>query len=765
MRLSLYEVPLRVLVVLVTVLAVTSANAQLYVAPDAEPDGDGSAARPFASITEAATRARPGDTILLRRGVYYQAIFPSVSGTAEAPIAFQPAPGAEGLVVISGATPIPDGWTKEGDTWIWRWTESGLAERGIPWPSMGYPPFNTDENGNPLANPIAEAHVMNRLLLVAQSGEPVSGALADEGPAGVALWDGHPLLPVATRADVSASMADPGMQRFGSYFAEFDPVTGEPTLYVQFHRAMNDRPLTDIRPMLGVRPSGFQPDVDAGAEFLFQRCGSPDSPGHFLVRDLIFRHTNNYPTQGSICPGSAGSRFEYVTTEFHPAIGFQMGADRTNAGSGHFVEHSVAQYNGQIGFEGVCNDCYFIDNTVRYNNARGYDIGWEAGGMKLVFSSRNLVRRLRAEGNRGPGLWFDTDAFDNVVEGSYFLGNWFAGVFLELNAQHNLVQHNVVALTVRPSVFATDASGSGLLLQAVSNNTLVWNTIVNNEGNGLYIRDLAEVDGQVHNSRVDNNLILGNATLSNRPDLGFIGGEGYEIQLESRRLAVVRTNTLRGNHVLSHEGDPADASHAAFAIAALDQDWIFGTTNDLDQWRSTMGTDASDANALLPWDDAAYDDLWQPDAWGRYTFDADPRTALDAPPCARADCLPSCYAYAGANPDAVRTTLFDADDADEACARLTDTDAPPRPTTAFMLGAPYPNPSAGLVRVDLALPARADARLDVLDVLGRVVRTLAAVAEPSVAVDLRGLPPGFYALRLEDARTGAVRTTPVVVIR
>ena len=60
---------------------------------------------------------------------------------------------------------------------------------------------------------------------------------------------------------------------------------------------------------------------------------------------------------------------------------------------------------------------------------------------------------------------------------------------------------------------------------------------------------------------------------------------------------------------------------------------------------------------------------------------------------------------------------------------------------------PYPNPAHG--RVTVALPAGA-AMLQLLDALGRVVRTVAAPASPynlTAELDLSGVVPGVYALR------------------
>lgn len=70
---------------------------------------DGSLERPWKTITRAAEKAKPGDTVIIRDGVYRERIVARVSGTTEAPIAFEAAPGAR--VVLTGADRLTD-WTK-----------------------------------------------------------------------------------------------------------------------------------------------------------------------------------------------------------------------------------------------------------------------------------------------------------------------------------------------------------------------------------------------------------------------------------------------------------------------------------------------------------------------------------------------------------------------------------------------------------------------------------------------------------------------------
>ena len=66
-----------------------------YVAPNGSDANDGSAGRPFATIQKAADAAKPGDTVIVRDGVYTAAnsegcaVVVECSGTAEQPITFR----------------------------------------------------------------------------------------------------------------------------------------------------------------------------------------------------------------------------------------------------------------------------------------------------------------------------------------------------------------------------------------------------------------------------------------------------------------------------------------------------------------------------------------------------------------------------------------------------------------------------------------------------------------------------------------------------
>ena len=86
-------------------------------------------------------------------------------------------------------------------------------------------------------------------------------------------------------------------------------------------------------------------------------------------------------------------------------------------------------------------------------------------------------------------------------------------------------------------------------------------------------------------------------------------------------------------------------------------------------------------------------------------------------------------------------------------------------TTPLATGAPtaradvdvFPNPARGRATVQLPATAGPPATLALLDALGRAVRTQTAAPGTAVELDLRGLAPGLYAVRVTVGATTATR--------
>ena len=91
---------------------------KIYVSTKAWRDGDGSQARPFKHINDAAKIARPGDEVLVAPGIYREYVDPVNAGTEEAPITYR---STEPLgAVITGAEEIKSWLPYEGSVWMAR---------------------------------------------------------------------------------------------------------------------------------------------------------------------------------------------------------------------------------------------------------------------------------------------------------------------------------------------------------------------------------------------------------------------------------------------------------------------------------------------------------------------------------------------------------------------------------------------------------------------------------------------------------------------
>ena len=90
----------------------------------------------------------------------------------------------------------------------------------------------------------------------------------------------------------------------------------------------------------------------------------------------------------------------------------------------------------------------------------------------------------------------------------------------------------------------------------------------------------------------------------------------------------------------------------------------------------------------------------------------------------------------------------------------------PRAHVALALSAPRPNPARGSISLDVTLPDDSPARVELLDVAGRVQWTRAVQGEGTRAIaleDLASLPPGLYFARVTHTLGSA--TSRVVVAR
>lgn len=366
--------------------------------------------------------------------------------------------------------------------------------------------------------------------------------------------EGRVLRPVARREDI----------RPGTFWVE-GPDVAQVAIYARFE---GDRQPDDVHPIeIATRRRLFDP---VGQD-PYSDCSDPTAPGWLRIVGLTLRHAANRAQWGALCAGSVGSLVEDVRVEW--TIG--MGVD--GSGSRHVFRRVEANYNGQAGWGASCHDCVILDGSAVGNNWRGHDLFWEAGGGKWNDTRNTVIRRFYAANNNGPGIWLDGQNRDNTIEDCLVVNNEGAGIMLELATTRTLVQNNVVRATRW-----RDWTGTGILSQAASENVLLHNSVVDNEGTGIWIRLDPLRRSPDGSNWIWNNWVVGNAAADRV--------EAREIAIEHETLAAVRTNRLEGNAYGVPDGDPVMRS-SFFVVPDSDGQSYRG--RDLRVWQRILQGDHS----------------------------------------------------------------------------------------------------------------------------------------------------------------------------
>ncbi len=203
-------------------------------------------------------------------------------------------------------------------------------------------------------------------------------------------------------------------------------------------------------------------------------AGTDSTVSHIRVVGLAFLHAPNSGKNG--CVQSAGSNWlvEQNLVAWCNGLGIMVaGLEQTFRGN-------WSMYNGQMGWGSRTSHSLLEDNLSVGNNWKGYDARWEAGGGKFVETTYTTIRRHYAAYNLGPGIWLDINNTHNLVEESLVVGNMKAGIMVEYQSTDNVVRNNVVYGTR-----LLDGTGSGIQIQAASNNRIEYNTVYSNEGDGI----------------------------------------------------------------------------------------------------------------------------------------------------------------------------------------------------------------------------------------------------------------------------------------
>lgn len=272
------------------------------------------------------------------------------------------------------------------------------------------------------------------------------------------------------------------------------------------------------------------------------------------VRGLEFEHGNTSPFNRSGLVTMIGSKIHLDNLKIMraDAVGLEiMGTDNQ-------ITNSESSYNGQVGMKARGQRAELSGNVTNYNNTRGFNKWWEAGGVKftgLGGLQNSIVTGHTAIGNQGDGIWFDWRNLNNRVENSIVALNTGFGIHYEAS-DRGIITNNTVVSNGQRGIYLPHSSNSVVAFNLVAGHTL-QGIVVIDEG----VRDKTGA----FDLKPKNNKIFGNVMAWNKGALIL--------------PADVNTNKSDANLFIGSAGD-----------TLMQLGW-HGAKRNLAQWSGASGQD------------------------------------------------------------------------------------------------------------------------------------------------------------------------------
>jgi parallel beta-helix repeat protein len=268
----------------------------------------------------------------------------------------------------------------------------------------------------------------------------------------------------------------------------------------------------------------------------------PASAGHFALNQyrtiVLYDDPTGHTVEVSTRKQWLVAQADNVTVEgftmMHSASGVQQAAI-TNAGrngwilqdntlsdahgavvsmsggnGGRILNNDIAR-GGQLAVHGTQTSNVLIQgNKIHDSNIDGFNVPWEAGGLKFMLSTGLTIDGNDAYRNQGPGLWCDLQCHDVTFSNNRTHDNTYAGVMFEISDGCKIFGN---ASWQNGSAMAVWAWGAGILVSSAANCEVYNNTVAWNANNGISIVSQANHDdvvpvGPIGNYVHDNNIIM-----------------------------------------------------------------------------------------------------------------------------------------------------------------------------------------------------------------------------------------------------------------
>jgi hypothetical protein len=233
---------------------------------------------------------------------------------------------------------------------------------------------------------------------------------------------------------------------------------------------------------------------------------------YVTVKGICFRYAANHAQQGAVEFSGGHISVEDCVFEYTNASGAEF------TGPDIAVRNCTFQHNGQIGFGASrAHRLRMTGCTIRNNNIKEFDRGWEAGGNKICMTRGAVLENSTFIENRGNGIWFDIGNEDCEVHNCLIAHNENAGIFYEisygLHAHDNVILDNGFAFT--PGAWG---AAGGISISSSPFCTVERNLILGNKEGFNFreqLRTTPRIDGKAepvwnHDQTIRNNVFAFN---------------------------------------------------------------------------------------------------------------------------------------------------------------------------------------------------------------------------------------------------------------
>lgn len=456
--------------------------------PQASDENSGTAKLPFKTISKAAQASQAGDTVIVKAGVYREAVRLQNSGTSQAPISFIAEPN--GSVVITGAD-VMDGWEKTPrDAPIYRspWNHKFVIDRCQDGTLIEHHPESA-----PLWGRAEQIIVDGAQLLPAENLDEL-----------VKAWNRHH---DAIKNNLPSPVLQSPLTNLGGPFGGmFFANTAKKVLYIW---------LAD-----GSHPKEHHVEASTrGLLFGVNPWTNPKGIEYVHVHGFVFRYGATFPQRPAVWLHGKHNLMEDCVVEEMAGSGVSVSGTMRRC----VVRRCGHTGGGAVGDNFLNEECLWEGNSWKPISRN-----WEAGGFKITRTNGGVFRRCVFRGNGGPGLWLDIHVRNVLITECVFQENEKSGLFIEISrditVERNLAVGNGTGIVGKVS--EGDWSVGGIQIAEGQNCIVAFNTCVGNKDGitfreqgprRLYTEDFGEV--QYHNR---NNVVFGNVCAYNK---------GYQLAL------------------------------------------------------------------------------------------------------------------------------------------------------------------------------------------------------------------------------------------